>query len=75
MIKALSKDKNGESVILLGLSHENLRRLREDQPILCDLRELGLTGKVIIMAGETEDTIKVQIEDVANIKEVIDKRP
>jgi len=61
MIKFLAGPEGEERRILgLGLSEENWRRLRMDRPILIDLTELGFTGpttQLLIIAGETEDSI------------------
>jgi hypothetical protein len=61
MIKAVAKGKRLKddtpvTSILLGLSDENLRRLREDMPIAIDGREIGMPDiDVVIFAGRTED--------------------
>ncbi len=45
MIKFVgAKPGDGRTVVGLGLSAENLRRLQEDQPIVVELRELGAIG-------------------------------
>jgi hypothetical protein len=51
-------------IILLGLSHENLERLRARQSIRFDLSELEppLTGEVFIFAGEDEQRIQRELE-------------
>lgn len=42
--------------VLLGLSEENLKRLRRDQPIKFNMKDLGLPDmEVIIFYGETEE--------------------
>jgi hypothetical protein len=59
MIRALGGDR-ADPVLILGLSDENWRRLRAGQPISVDLGELepGLrTGRVLLLAGETEAAI------------------
>lgn len=56
MIKAISETPDG-SFILLGLSEENLRRLREGKPLLVQMSELGHEGRVVIVYGETEEAI------------------
>lgn len=51
-------------VVFLGLSDENWRRLREEnQPILCDLAELGVYAKAVIVAGPTEEAIQATLEE------------
>jgi hypothetical protein len=59
MIKAVASGPDG-SVVFLGLSRENTRRLLDNQPIRVRLRELhpdlpDLT--VVLLGGETEDDI------------------
>ena len=54
MIKA--KMNNGD--LVFGLSEENLTILRKKQPILINLKEMGLESRNVIIAyGETEDEI------------------
>jgi hypothetical protein len=49
-------------VFILGLDAENMRRLKDVQPILISLAEMGGTDDVLIMAGETIDDIKKDLE-------------
>ena len=61
MIKA-SITKNFKTLILVGLSHRNLDKLREDGMdgfIPVDCGELGLPGvEILITAAPTEDDLK-----------------
>lgn len=58
MIKAKTKD-----TIYLGLSDENLRRLKNNEPILFNLKELGLMDMdVLIFNGTTEDVMYSMIK-------------
>jgi hypothetical protein len=53
MIKALAGD-----MIIIGLSDENMKRLKEDQPIHFNLSELGLENReVLIFAGKDEESM------------------
>ncbi|GAF95614.1 unnamed protein product [marine sediment metagenome] len=63
MIKAKSGD-----LYILGLSKENLLRLQQDQPILFNLSELGLKGRMAILYGETEEELTNMILDIKNKK-------
>lgn len=57
MIKAMATGADGRSVLILGLSFENLNRLRAnpgDDHIRIDGKEIGLPIDVVIFAGETE---------------------
>lgn len=63
MIKAkLDSDK-----IILGLSEENVKRLKQDQPIRVQLSELGLKGEVFIIYGKTELDMQKQLREVGLI--------
>lgn len=72
MIKARGETGDGKPLVLIGLSDENLRRLRTGgdeglgQPIRFNLRELGLEPTtVVIIAGKTEDGMRAIIEEFA----------
>jgi hypothetical protein len=54
MICASAVSGDGRPLVLLGLTPENLRRLRGGEPILVDLRELGVDARVSITFGQTE---------------------
>lgn len=61
MIKISGTYSNG-TFILLGLSHENVKRLEEGKPISVDLKEMGLNdGHLMIFVGETEQTMEADI--------------
>lgn len=71
MIKAVA----GE-LLMFGLSDENIKRLRDNHPIYFDLKELGLSGKVVIFWGPTEDEMKkALVSMLAPDAEVVDRRP
>ena len=58
MIKA----KYNDGTLLFGLSKENLSRLQNDEPIMFNLKDMGLEDrKIIICFGETEDDIYLQM--------------
>ena len=61
MIKAIYKRPDQPDLVILGLSDENLRRLREDMPILVNGEALGLDVDIAVIAGRTEDTIQEQM--------------
>ncbi len=57
------KYKKG-NLIVLGLSDENLERLKKDQPIKFNLKELGLQDMdILIFNGKTEDEMYKQMKD------------
>lgn len=62
MIRAVGHGPNNEPLILLGLSDENIRRLRDGQPIHVLLSELGLDVHVAIFYGETEEQMARDLE-------------
>lgn len=37
-------ERNGRKLLVLGLEDENIRRLRNDEPIYKDLRDPGVAG-------------------------------
>jgi hypothetical protein len=58
MIKAVARGKDGKHILLIGLSYENLDRLREDGlKGFIPIKDLGLPIDIIITAGPTEDDI------------------
>lgn len=60
MIKALKGN-----LIILGLSDENLDRLKKDQPIKFNLNELGLSDyEVLIFNGKTEQEMQKMMMEV-----------
>ena len=65
MIKASigKTDGSGVALVLLGLSHENLRRLKEGKPILFNLSDLGLPPcDVFIFSDVDEKKMTEEIE-------------
>lgn len=54
MIKARGTAPDGRPVLVLGLSHDNLDRLRAGQPITFDAKPYGYDGEILIFAGKTE---------------------
>ena len=63
MIKALAKTDKGD-LIVLGLSRENIRRLKGGAPIDIDLSEMGLSGHIVIFAGETEQSMAEELAEL-----------
>lgn len=62
MIKAVVAGASGKKTIILGLSDENLRRLREDMPILVEGSTVGIESDIAIVAGRTEEELARQIK-------------
>lgn len=62
MIKATGVGPNGEPVVLLGLSGENVTRLIAGEPIRLDLAELGLPPTMVVICyGRTEDALVAEL--------------
>lgn len=59
VLKSAGKTDDGKNLIMLGLSHENLRRLKLGQPICVRTSELRLDqepiSEIVIYAGRNED--------------------
>ena len=64
MIKARLKHEDHGETIFLGLSEENIKRLKKNQPILIEKEQLNLPFNILISYGQTEESI---LEDL-NIK-------
>jgi len=60
MLKGWGKLRD-KRAFLIGLSHGNLDRLREDKPIVIDGSQIGLGFDVLIFAGETEESMAQQL--------------
>ena len=57
MLKAMMQNNEGKNILLLGLSRENVVRLKEGKPIHINGDELGFENDVILVYGETEEQI------------------
>ena len=75
MIKAVGVDKDGQPLLLLGLSGENITRLMADEPIAFGTAELGLPPMtVVILLGRTEADIIEQLR-TAGVRAPIEVLP
>jgi hypothetical protein len=65
-----SKDGHEIHLVILGLSHLNLDRLRAGQPITFAGDEVGLadTVQVMIFAGETEQAMAHELAELVGEK-------
>lgn len=62
MIKFTLTAASGKRVLGIGLSDENIKRLKEKDPILFDAAAVGIDNlDVLIMHGETEDSIREEL--------------
>lgn len=62
MIKA----KLGDTLIL-GLEEENIKRLKENKPIVFDMAIFGMEGSMVLLYGETQDAIKNELQVLTGI--------
>ena len=62
MIKFCCKGRSGETLIGLGLSHENLERLKKGQPISVEGKDIGLDGQnILIFSGSNEEAMAAEL--------------
>lgn len=57
MIKARLTKEDGTQFFLLGLSEENIQRMRQGYPIMFDGSPFGVMMNVVIVTGKDEMTI------------------
>lgn len=58
MIKGAGTTRNGQPLLIIGLSEINVTRLMAGEPILFETGHLGLPPlHVLILGGRTEETI------------------
>ena len=70
MIKFIAKvDSKGYDLLGIGLSHMNLKKLKQDKPIHINLNELGSKniGEIMIFAGETEQDMVNDMQKIFNL--------
>lgn len=70
MIKANGVTKSGDKFALIGLSRQNIAQLMANQPIYTSAEELGFSGKIAIVFGETEASIAADLREVCNLRGV-----
>jgi hypothetical protein len=55
MVKATVEREGGGKLLLLGITPENVRRMRAGRPVYVNGKEVGMPGvEVAVMFGETE---------------------
>lgn len=65
MLKAVGRKADGTPTLFLGLSEQNLRRLRRDEPIAFGTGELGLPAiEVVIFAAPTEEQAEALLREL-----------
>ena len=62
MIKFTATTPDKRKLLCVGLSHANLKRLKDDQPIRFKGEDVGLPDQdFLIFFGETEESLAAQI--------------
>lgn len=87
MIKAVKKEgPGGVPLVMLGLSHANLDRLREGEPIRLDVEQCGGLGlgqnEIVVFSGANEVDMTAELEghgllppgSAARTKQALDRR-
>lgn len=73
-----SKDGKPFHLMVIGLSHANLNRLKKGEPIKCAAADFGIPGdiEIIIFSGRTEQEMAREFADIVgpNTKVSIDPR-
>ena len=64
MIKFILQGDTGKKVIGLGLSEENVARLKKDKPILVKGQDLGVEHDIVVLYGETEESIVETLKEL-----------
>lgn len=74
MIKARGIGPDGRNVLVLGLSHGNLDRLRAGEPIQFDGAPYGYPGTIFIFAGKDEFAMGALIQgENPGVKTILEK--
>lgn len=65
MIRAVFSRGDGKrKLLLIGLSEENVRRLRDGKPVLLEGEEIGLDVDVCVCHGETEQALMGELRAI-----------
>lgn len=67
MLKVLTHTRSDTQILILGFTDVNIERMRNDEPILVRLEELGLGGgslQILCTVGESEKLIMAGLEKV-----------
>ena len=72
MIKFTATTADGRKLLGLGLSHENLERLKNNQTIRFKGEPLGMRGvDILIFAGKTEASMSEELDPAITLKTII----
>jgi hypothetical protein len=80
MIKAIATMDDGRYVLLIGLSDENLARLRADQTLAFEVAEFRLEksaviGSVVMFSRTTEEACMEALTDFIGPETQVEARP
>jgi hypothetical protein len=64
--RGTGKDGKETEIMIIGLSHENLNRLKQGQPITCKASDFGCSGniQIIIFSGDTEQSMTRDVQEL-----------
>jgi hypothetical protein len=68
------KATGDRNLIGLGLSEENVKRLKEGMPIFIEKEKLEIPFDILIFYGKTEKDIENDLKTVANFSEFINDK-
>ena len=72
MIKFTAATPNGRKLLGLGLSHENLARLKDGMPIRFKGEPVGIPlYDILIFAGKTEESMAKELDPAITAQTVI----
>lgn len=78
MMIAFAQLDSEQQLLVLGLSHANLDRLSQGEPVCISRETHGLAVpvglKIMIFTGDTEDTMRDQLAGLFGPATVIDQR-
>lgn len=67
--------RGDREVLIFGLSFENLKRLKEDKPIVIWREEMGIDHDVIIFAGPDEAAMAEMVRNPDTIEKHMGQSP
>lgn len=72
MIKFTATTADNRKLLGIGLSHGNLERLKDNQPIRFKGEDVGLPGQdVLIFAGKTEESMAADMAEYITAETII----
>ena len=73
MIKFAARTANGDRLVGIGLSHENIGRMIEGRPVHFDLKEMGIDAgiQILVFTGESEEAMQKQLSPLMGDQTVV----